>query len=66
MRRTNYLLLITTLFLSLLSCGDMDETYRHFWDHGEKVYPAPEKKSLRYKMEDGYINVKVPECTGFI
>lgn len=40
-KRTNYLLLITTLFLSLLSCGDMDETYRHFWDHGEKVYPAP-------------------------
>ena len=32
----------------------------------EKVYIAPEKKSLRYKMEDGYINVKVPECTGFI
>ncbi|MFA7141038.1 MAG: DUF4998 domain-containing protein [Proteiniphilum sp.] len=40
-KRINYLLLITTLFLSLLSCGDMDETYRHFWNHGEKVYPAP-------------------------
>ncbi len=34
-------LLITTLFLTIFSCGDMDETYRHFWDDGEKIYPAP-------------------------
>lgn len=40
-KRTNYLLLITALIFALVSCGDMDETYRHFWDEGEKVYPAP-------------------------
>lgn len=40
-RRTNYLLLIITLLSAFVSCGDMDETYRHFWDEGEKVYPAP-------------------------
>jgi len=40
-KRTNYLLLITVLIFALVSCGDMDETYRHFWEDGEKVYPAP-------------------------
>lgn len=40
-KKNNYLLLIVTLFLALISCGDMDETYRHFWDEGEKIYPAP-------------------------
>jgi hypothetical protein len=31
----------------------------------KKVYLAPEKKSLRYKVEDGYINVTVPESNGY-
>lgn len=29
------------LFVGFLACGDMDETYRHFWEDGEKIYPAP-------------------------
>ncbi|WP_298648084.1 DUF4998 domain-containing protein [uncultured Proteiniphilum sp.] len=38
--KTFYILYIS-LFAGFLSCGDMDDTYRHFWQDGEKVYPAP-------------------------
>ena len=31
----------------------------------KKVYVAPEKKSLHFKVENGYINVTVPECNGY-
>ncbi|MDD4145339.1 MAG: alpha-L-fucosidase [Prolixibacteraceae bacterium] len=31
----------------------------------EKVYIAPGRKSLRHKVENGYINVTVPECNGY-
>lgn len=31
----------------------------------KEVYSAPEKKLLRYKVENGYINVTVPECNGY-
>ena len=31
----------------------------------EKVYIAPGRKSLRYKVENGYVNVTVPECNGY-
>ena len=31
----------------------------------KKVYIAPGRKSLRYKVENGYINVTVPECNGY-
>lgn len=30
----------------------------------KKVYIAPGRKSLRYKVENGYVNVTVPECNG--
>lgn len=36
-----YSMLCIVLITGFSSCGDMDETYRHFWDKGEKVYPAP-------------------------
>lgn len=36
-----YYILCIVLFAVLSSCGDMDETYRHFWEDGERVYPAP-------------------------
>jgi hypothetical protein len=32
----------------------------------EKVYLAPEKKPLLYKVENEYINLTVPECNGYI
>lgn len=31
----------------------------------EKVYLAPEKKSLPFKVVNGYIEVTVPECNGY-
>ena len=31
----------------------------------KKVYIAPSRKPLRYKVENGYINVTVPECNGY-
>ena len=31
----------------------------------KKVYIAPNRKSLRHKVENGYINVTVPECDGY-
>ena len=34
------LLFLLLFVLSLSACGEMDETYRHFWDDGEKIYPA--------------------------
>jgi hypothetical protein len=34
-------MLCIILFAGFLSCGNMDDTYRHFWENGEKVYPAP-------------------------
>lgn len=36
-----YCMLCIILFAGFLSCGNMDDTYRHFWENGEKVYPAP-------------------------
>ncbi|SFL44490.1 DUF4998 domain-containing protein [Proteiniphilum acetatigenes] len=36
-----YYILCIVLMVGFSSCGDMDETYRHFWENGEKVYPAP-------------------------
>jgi hypothetical protein len=30
-----------------------------------KVYIAPEKKSLPFKLKDGYINVTVPDSKGY-
>jgi hypothetical protein len=38
--QTGFILLILFL-LGFMSCSDMDETYRHFWERGEKQYPAP-------------------------
>jgi len=40
-KKTYFTLLIITIVFGFISCGDMDETYRHFWEDGEKVYPAP-------------------------
>lgn len=34
------LLLLVLFVLSLGACGDMDEVHRHFWEDGEKIYPA--------------------------
>ena len=34
------LLLLALFVISLGACGDMDETYRHFWEDGEKIYPS--------------------------
>jgi hypothetical protein len=31
----------------------------------EKLYFAPSRKPLRYKEENGYINVSVSECNGY-
>ena len=31
---------LVLLVVILGACGDMDETYRHFWEDGEKIYPA--------------------------
>ena len=31
----------------------------------KKVYITPSMKPLRYKVENGYINVTVPECNGY-
>jgi hypothetical protein len=31
----------------------------------KKVYLAPEKKSLSFKLKDGYINVAIPESKGY-
>jgi hypothetical protein len=30
-----------------------------------KVYISPSRKPLRYKVENGYVNVTVPECNGY-
>ncbi|MDD2251025.1 MAG: DUF4998 domain-containing protein [Candidatus Cloacimonetes bacterium] len=38
--QTGFILFIFFLF-GFISCSDMDETYRHFWEVGEKLYPAP-------------------------
>ncbi|MBK5196224.1 MAG: DUF4998 domain-containing protein, partial [Proteiniphilum sp.] len=40
-KKNYFTLLIITIVFGFISCGDMDETYRHFWEDGEKVYPAP-------------------------
>ncbi len=29
------------LLIGLSACDNMDDTYRHFWEDGERVYPAP-------------------------
>ncbi|NLN30319.1 MAG: hypothetical protein GX158_03620, partial [Bacteroidales bacterium] len=31
----------------------------------EKVYSAPDKKSISFKIENGYINITIPECNGY-
>ena len=31
----------------------------------KKVYLAPEKTSLPFKLVDGYIEVTIPECKGY-
>lgn len=36
-----YCMVCIILFVGFSSCGNMDDTYRHFWEDGEKVYPAP-------------------------
>lgn len=36
-----FYILSTILFVGFISCSNMDDTYRHFWNDGEKVYPAP-------------------------
>jgi hypothetical protein len=31
----------------------------------KKVYLAPERKSLPFKITDGYVNVTLPVCKGY-
>lgn len=40
-KKAFFTLFVITLFFGFISCGDMDETYRHFWEDGEKIYPSP-------------------------